>query len=203
MRVELTGTYGGDLTHALSAWTSTSRDLNEAKRGRIPALLKMLATSEPPHYSPFEKSALHFLVRVDTASHIHVLKHRIGVSTNGESARYKQIQPSFHIPDDWPASSQAALREHCQRSRELYEETLEALEPDLGRKRAKETARFFLPYASEITLDVMFNFKSFVHFLSLRHKPDAQKEINDVADAMLKLVRDQGDFEHSLAAFSL
>jgi hypothetical protein len=42
-RVELIGWYGGDETHALSAWTSTSRDLAEEKRERIPRLLAMLA----------------------------------------------------------------------------------------------------------------------------------------------------------------
>jgi hypothetical protein len=41
--VELVGWYGSDEVHALSAWTSTSRDLTEEKHGRIPALLKMLA----------------------------------------------------------------------------------------------------------------------------------------------------------------
>lgn len=42
-KVELVGWYGGDETHALSAWTSTSRDLTETKQARIPSLLKMLA----------------------------------------------------------------------------------------------------------------------------------------------------------------
>ena len=41
--VELVGWYGGDETHALSAWTSTSRDLTAEKKTRIPSLLKMLA----------------------------------------------------------------------------------------------------------------------------------------------------------------
>ena len=31
-KVELIGIYGSDETHALSAWTSTSRDLTEDKR---------------------------------------------------------------------------------------------------------------------------------------------------------------------------
>ena len=42
-KVELIGWYGGDETHALSAWTSTSRELIEEKKSRIPSLLKMLA----------------------------------------------------------------------------------------------------------------------------------------------------------------
>ena len=29
--VELIGTYGGDMAHALSAWTSTSRELTDTK----------------------------------------------------------------------------------------------------------------------------------------------------------------------------
>ena len=73
-RCHLVGYYGSDEVHALSAWTSTSRDLDDAKRERIPALLRMLA--ENGHHTPFEKSALHFLVTVDTATHIHLLKHR-------------------------------------------------------------------------------------------------------------------------------
>ena len=89
-KVELLGYYGSDQVHACSAWTSTSRDLSDEKIQRIPKLLKMLA--DAGHHTPFEKSSLHFLVDTDIASHIHLLKHRIGVSINGESARYKEIK---------------------------------------------------------------------------------------------------------------
>ncbi len=81
-KVQLIGYYGSDQVHACSAWTSTSRDLNEDKINRIPKLLKMLA--DAGHHTPFEKSAIHFLVDTDIASHIHILKHRIGVPVNGE-----------------------------------------------------------------------------------------------------------------------
>lgn len=81
-KVELLGYYGSDLTHAQSAWTSTVRDLTEDKLGRVDKLLKFLA--QEGHHTPFEKSTLHFLVTVDQATHIHLLKHRIGVSINGE-----------------------------------------------------------------------------------------------------------------------
>lgn len=81
-KVEILGHYGGDLTHSLSAWTSTTRDLTDDKVKRIPKLLKMLADDK--HGTPFEKSAIHFLITVEQPSHIHLLKHRIGVSINGE-----------------------------------------------------------------------------------------------------------------------
>ena len=100
MKVELLGHYGNDSVHAQSAWTSTSRDLTEEKIGRIPDLLKMLASEG--HHTPFEKSSLHFLVTVDQATHIHLLKHRVGVSINGESARYKELkEDKMYLPQDW------------------------------------------------------------------------------------------------------
>ena len=67
-KVELIGYYGDDEIHACSAWTSTSRDITEEKRERIPNLLKMLA--DAGHHTPFEKSSLHFLVDCDIASQI-------------------------------------------------------------------------------------------------------------------------------------
>lgn len=199
--VELIGTYGGDESHALSAWTSTSRDLTEEKRGRIDKLLKYLA--EHGHHTPFEKSTLHFLVTCDTASHIHLIKHRIGVSINGESARYKEhTEDKYYIPDDWPEEERRMLENYSQEAFDIYHATLERLvNSGMDRKRAKESARFYLPYNSQVTLDVSFNFRSFMHFQGLRNKPDAQKEIREIAGSMLELVRETGQFDLSLEAF--
>ena len=98
--VELIGVYGGDEAHASSAWTSTNRDMSPEKIARIPKLLNMLA--KDGHHTPFEKGMVHFLVTSDIATHIHCLKHRIGVSINGESARYKELkEDKFYLPDDW------------------------------------------------------------------------------------------------------
>lgn len=202
--VELIGHYGSDETHALSAWTSTSRELTDEKRERIPALLRMLATNN--HHTPFEKSMIHFLCRVDTATHIHLLKHRIGVSINGESARYKELDdPTPYVPEDWPYDLKMVVWIHHNKSVEMYRNTIKELEPILGRKRAKESARFFLPYANQLTLDISYNFRSFVHFIGLRLKPDAQLEVRELAENMLRLVKelDGNPFQHTLSAFDL
>lgn len=197
------GYYGGDITHALAAWTSTSRDLTDEKRARIPAHLKMLA--ENGHTSPFEKSYLEFLITCDTATHIQIIKHRIGVSVNGESARYKELKDDkSYIPYDWPIQNQLDLQSHMQSSYYLYHHTIdELMAQGFTRKRAKESARFFLPYANQITLNVSFNFNSFQHFQKLRNEEHAQDEIHGVADTMLQLVRDTGRFNLSLDAFGL
>ena len=202
-KVELIGIYGDDLTHGLSAWTSTSRDLTEEKRNRVDKLLDLLAPSG--HETPFEKSMIHFLVTVETASHIHILKHRIGVSVNGESARYKELkEDKYLVPDDWNEEEQEALLKHMEESLDKYHKCLNRLiASGMSRKRAKESARFYLPYANQVTLDVSFNFRSFVHFLNLRNKPDAQVEIQQIAQKMLDLVIESGKFPLSLKAFGL
>jgi|SRR5579885_1896371 len=199
-KVELIGYYGGDETHALSAWTSTRRDLTEERRERLPKMLKSLADNG--HHTPFEKSMLHFMVTSDIASHIHIIKHRIGVSANGESARYKELKDDkYYIPTDWPEDAQELLRKHCEQSLTTYHLMITKLENILGRKRAKESARFFLPYANQIEMDVSFNFRSFTHFQGLRNSEHAQVEIREIAQKMLELTRETGAFNESLKAF--
>jgi len=202
-KVELIGYYGSDETHALSAWTSTSRDLTEDKKNRIPKLLKMLA--ENGHETPFEKSSIHFLVTTDIASHIHLVKHRIGVSINAESARYKELkEDKYYVPVDWDLEEQEVYVEHMEACLQRYHSTLERLvQKGVSRKRAKESARLYLPYGNQITADVMFNFRSFVHFLRLRYSEHAQLEIKDIAKQMLQLVQETGAFPATLNSFGL
>ena len=211
--VELLGYYGGDETHAISAWTSTSRDY-ESKKDRMPKLLQMLA--KDGHHTPFEKSSLHFLVDTDIATHIHLLKHRIGLSVNAESARYKELkEDKFYIPVDWTMGHETSkqddilthwadtLATQSAAMNKLYHQALADLTPILGRKRAKESARFFKTYNSQIASDVQFNFRSFMHFQGLRNSEHAQLEVRELAQQMLKLVQEipGNPFEESLKAF--
>lgn len=222
-KVELLGIYGSDEVIACSAWTSTSRDLTPEKRERIPNLIKQLWHAEPvPHGSPFEKGIVHFLIDCDIASHIHLLKHRIS-SINAESARYKELkEDKFYLPEDWKniSLSQDAskyesfserlgvnhdwlsvLENYTKIGNELYHQCLKDLTPVLGRKRAKESARFFKTYNSQIQADVMFNMRSFHNFLTQRMDSHAQLEIQNIARQMLKLVKETGAFTYTLNAW--
>jgi len=203
-KVELLGHYGSDLIHAQSAWTSTSRDLTEEKLGRVDKLLTMLASEG--HHTPFEKSGLHFLVTVDQATHIHLLKHRIGVSINGESARYKELkEDKYYIPYDWSNTWMNKLQNYTEEGNKLYHEALEYFTPFLGRKRAKESARYFKTFNSQITMDIMFNWRSFYHFLQLRNSEHAQREVMFLAQQMLDQVKaiEGNPFEKTIKAFGL
>jgi flavin-dependent thymidylate synthase len=185
-KVELLGYYGNDEVIACSAWTSTSRELTDDKKSRIPKLINDLWSNG--HETPFEKATVHFLVDCDIASHIHLLKHRMA-SINAESARYKELkEDKFYIPEDWNKKWKSILKRYTEQGNELYHECLEDLTPILGRKRAKESARFFKTYNSQIQADVMFNMRSFANFLKLRNSEHAQKEIQAISNTMLYLV---------------
>jgi len=201
-KVELLGHYGSDEVIACSAWTSTSRNLTEEKKERIPKLIDMLWSNG--HETPFEKGMVHFLVDTEIASHIHLLKHRIA-SINAESARYKELkEDKIFIPDDFPNRWKQKLFTFSQEANKMYHLCLEDLEPSLGRKRAKESARFFKTYNSQIQADVTFNMRSFANFLKLRNSEHAQKEIREIALTMLELVSsiENKPFKYTLETFN-
>lgn len=206
--VYLVGVYGNDLTHAQSAWCSTNRELTEEKLSRVDELIDMLMSEK--HHTPFEKSTMHFLVKSEIASHIHLLKHRIGVSVNAESARYKELgerkgkgEDSFYIPCDWPEEEMARYVKHLEESYRKYHEAINNLvAAGYKRKRAKESARFYLPYGIQIMQDVTFNMRSFLHFQVLRNSKHAQVEIREIAQTMRELLESlDGRFALTFSAF--
>lgn len=222
-KVELIGCYGSDEIICLSAWTSTSRNLTSEKRERISALINQLWSNG--HETPFEKATVHFLVDCDIASHIHLLKHRMA-SINAESARYKELkEDKYYLPEDFDVKIKSMdsnyfiadyfseqeinptwkemLEAYTELGNKLYHQCLEELTPVLGRKRAKESARYFKTYNSQIQADVQFNMRSFANFLKLRNSEHAQLEIRIIAEKMLSLVQNiQGNpFKHTLKAW--
>lgn len=220
-KVELLGYYGSDEIIACSAWTSTSRDLTKEKKQRIPALINMLWKNG--HETPFEKGVVHFLVDTDIATHIHLLKHRIS-SLNAESARYKELkEDKIYLPEDWRGYKTkdgavivggwkegaeiewlTILENYARLGNELYHKCLEELTPVLGRKRAKESARYFKGYTSQLQADVSFNMRSFANFLKLRKSEHAQLEIREIAQGMYELISElEGNpFKNTLKAFN-
>ena len=179
-------------------------------------LLEMLATHN--HGTPFEKVFIDFQLSAEIASHIHSLKHRIS-HINSESARYKELIDKFYLPEDWHIEiidKDIRKKYGCntwyellncvtEANNNLYHTSCKELSPFLGRKRAKESSRFFLQYNKQLNYDWQMNWRSFVNIQQLRNKPDAQLEIRQIANEMLKLVENiEGNpFEGCLKAFNL
>jgi thymidylate synthase (FAD) len=196
--------------------------LTDEKRNRINKMINTLWSEG--HHTCFEKGMVHFLVDTEIASHIHLLKHRIS-SMNAESARYKELkEDKSYIPEDWKQFVALSgkpvdifdktvciagvhwsdiLKQYTELGNELYHRAIYDLESPLGRKRAKESARFFKTYNSQIQADISFNMRSFANFLKLRNSEHAQKEIREIAAQMLELVKniDGNPFEHTLQSW--
>ena len=220
-KVELIDWYGGDKAIARAAWTSTSTDVELKTDEQIRDLLvnKLWNNgSGKPHKSPFERGIVEFNITCDTASHIHIIKHRLA-NVNGQSARYREIkEDNYLLPEDWgnikisqtdlgsPSDTWIErLKEYSEEGNRLYHECTKDLTPVLGRKRAKESARFFKTYNSQLTLSVMMNMSWFYNFYTLRSDSAAQLEIQEIAIKMLKVIEDiEGNpFKYTLEAFNI
>lgn len=142
------------------------------------------------------------------------------------SARYKELKDKWYVPEDWSTSDRPAvtdemfaigidsrysftwadvLDKYSILGHKLYHQATEQLTPTLGRKRAKESARYFLPYSKQLDYDMMFNFRSFAHFVKLRGDSHAQREIQKISHQMVDAVASLpgNPFKESLEAFDL
>lgn len=193
--------------------------LSKSNRMRnIEDLLFYLAQNE--HESPFRMSSFMFGMTTDIATHIQKLKHAVILeSENGESAKYKELkEDKFYIPIDWQSfrikskkvlnmcnsDTYAQLLE--QKSNELnmiYHECLKDGREYLGDKRAKESARFFKMYNSQINTVNKFSFAGIMTFYNKRTVDFAQEEIKEIAKSMVEQIQELPNepFKYSLKAF--
>ena len=227
---------GGDNLHAVNAWASTFLELGielpddihartdaltdaiqaQGKRKRsVPELLHYLANSTPAHVSPFRASKFIFGMTIETATHIQLFTHTVAIEhTNAESARYKELmEDKYYLPADWldygirGKAFYEALEEHTKQGNELYHGAIAALtEAGMSKQRAKETARYFKGYNSQLNVVRSLNFDGLMQLWQKRgeHSP-SQREIAGVVEAMVQAVRDipGNPFKHSLAAFRM
>lgn len=219
-KVELVGWYGGDKAIARTAWTSTQIDVESKTDEQIRNLIVNTLWAHK-HKTPFERGIVEFNITCEQASHIHMLKHRMA-NINGESARYMELkEDKIYIPEDFNIPVEEFYESHSDMTfakgqtwadilrgqaivcNNLYHECLRQVSTVLGRKRAKESARFFKTMNSQLTLSVMMNMSCFANFVNLRGAPDAQLEIREITEQMVEAVKsiEGNPFKHTLEAF--
>ena len=225
---------GSDRTHAVNAWASTFLELGielpddihartdaladaiqaqGARKRNVADLLNYLAKNG--HTSPFRGSSLIYGMTVELATHVQLLTHTVAIKhTNAESARYKELmEDKYYLPADWldygirGKGFYEALEQHTKRGNELYHGAIAALtEAGMSKQRAKETARYFKGYNSQLNVVRSLNFDGLMQLWQKRgeHSP-SQREIAGVVEAMVQAVRDipGNPFKYSLAAFGV
>jgi thymidylate synthase (FAD) len=144
------------------------------------------------HGTPFEHSALTFFVHAPIFVWREWHRHRIGFSYNEESARYKQLEPVFYIPErdrpmmkveGWKPGRPKFLRcdddenyeALCDNLKVSYRTSYEMYEDNLRRGFDPVLARDCLPVGIYSGCWVTCNPRSLMAFLSLRiHSEDSK-----------------------------
>jgi thymidylate synthase (FAD) len=157
------------------------------------------------HGSPFEHNSMTFLISAPIFVFREFMRHRVGWSYNEESARYRQLRPTFYVPgperklvqegkpgrydfvDGSPEQHKLVVEATEDACRQAYRAYLDMLDAGI----AREVARGVLPVATYSSMYATCNARSLMHFLGLRTKrPDStfpsfpQREIEMVAEAM-------------------
>lgn len=149
------------------------------------------------HDTPFEQAEFKFRLYAPVMVLWHIVRHRTA-HINMSSGRYTTFkEDDFYTPDRWRAQSadnkqgsdgfvdgsdEVMLGQHLD---ELYALGYRFYKDALERGAAKEQARLFLPawgsmYACVFKIDA----RNLMHFLRLRHAPDAQFETREYARVM-------------------
>ncbi len=147
-----------------------------------------------------------------------LVRHRIA-SYSQLSQRYVDSSDvAFVIPpaiQELEKVDQGAYRawvEHCERSRQVYEELTAKLsdmysdiESNLERrKKARQAARSVLPNATETKIVVTMNARAVRHLIELRANPAADVEIRKLAVKTCRILQDKAPlFAHGLEIVKL
>ncbi len=148
----------------------------DATYGRINYLMKNR------HGTPFEHNSFTFYIKAPIAVFREFQRHRIGMSYNEMSGRYKELEPTFYLPNpDRPlvqegkpgaytfvAGTPAQYRLALNELDRAYQAGWRSYQVMLMNGIAKEVARMALPVGIYSQMYVTCNARSLMSFLSLR-----------------------------------
>lgn len=207
MTVELVKSSANDADVLFAARVSTKGEQSLEDVGgdasRSVGLIRYLMRDR--HGSPFEHNSMTFFVQAPIFVFREFMRHRIGISYNEESGRYRELRPVFYVPgperklqqegkpgaytfvDGTPEQHEIvtrATKDACRTAYDAYQEMLAA-------GVAREVARIVLPVTTYSSMYVTLNARSLMSFLSLRTKREdstfpsfPQREIEMVAEEM-------------------
>lgn len=153
------------------------------------------------------RSLSHELVRHRLASYSQ-LSQRYVDSSSVAFVVPPAIQELSHSDPDM----YRAWIEHCEKSRQLYEElttSLSNMYKDIEsklerRKKARQAARSVLPNATETKIFVTWNARAVRHFVELRANPAADVEIRTLAVKVFRILQEKAPlFAHGMNTVKL
>ena len=180
--------------------SSSRKDKKSKPEGLLNYLIKH------KHWSPFEHGHVTFEIETSKAIGIQLIRHR-SFSFQEFSQRYQDvnkledifepielrsqcednrqsstevIDPRIDFGNYRSLSASQAIKNHLEKSHELYNKLLEA-------GVAREQARMVLPLATTTKIHMTGSIRSWIHFLELRDDKHAQKEIQLIAQEIKRI----------------
>lgn len=156
-------------------------------------LLKYLYVNQ--HTSPFEQCAITFEIKMPIFIMRQFVRHRT-FKINELSGRYTELPYEFYIPSLWRVqdlvNKQGSVEkqdpvwnlENTEIVKQAFENAYTAYEELLKRGVCREQARIVLPVALFTQIYVTADLRNLLHFLNLRTDGHAQKEIQELANAV-------------------
>lgn len=147
------------------------------------------------HTSPFEQCSITFNIKMPIFCMRQFVRHRT-FRLNEWSGRYSELEPEFYIPSQWRSqdnknkqgSNEDSTLAHDRITRKVLNTSMDcyAIYKDLidNENVSKEMARFILPVNILTEIYVNCDLHNLMHFLTLRLDSHAQKEIQEIAQAM-------------------
>lgn len=213
MSVELISFFGDDNMIVNAARVSYNKHSENYTNEQNEKLIKYLVSHK--HTAPFRHPQLQFRITCPIYVERQLFKHQVGMSANSISGRYVDFSDSYTEIKEWRKQSKSSK----QGSEGLIDNQAMALliqqnvikycrqgyETLLRLGVSKEQARTILPLNLNTTFIWTGSFLSFIHLWNLRLKIDTQQETRELAQEMLRLVKeiDGNPFEHTLKAFEL
>lgn len=198
IKVELLDHMGDDIAVVQAARVSFAKDadteFDNVKDGK---LINYLAKHD--HWTPFAHTALKFRIAAPVPIRTQCFKHKIGMVENEESRRYISTTPEIFIPEFFRAKPEGSIKQgsadkHSSSDfwiNEYQEVTAKAVDLYLDMLAdgvCPEQARFILPQGAIVNWIWTGNLVSFANFYNKRTDPNAQKEVQVVAELVGKEV---------------
>lgn len=197
IKVELLDSMGDDLAVSNAARVSFAKDGKWFDVEKDTRLINYLAKHD--HWTPFAHTALKFRVAAPVPIRTQCFKHKVGMVENEESRRYISSTPEIFIPEFFRSKPEGSIKQGSGEEHydskfwvgqydKLTYQCVSLYEDLLADGVCPEQARFILPQGAIVNWIWTGNLVSFANFYNKRTDPNAQREVQVVAELVGKEV---------------
>lgn len=195
IKAEYVDHMGGDLSVVNAARVSFAKESKKFE-DKDEKLIKYLAKHK--HELPFAHTAITLRCSAPVPIRTQCFKSKIGFVENEESRRYITSEPELFIPD----SLRMAVEDKKQGSGEVHpksaqwlkmytyyaDDCLQIYKGMIDDNVCPEQARFVLPQGVMVNWIWTGSLLAYARFYNLRSKPDAQKEVQAMAEKVSSVI---------------